>query len=887
MAAKKKTTTKKPQNSWGGKKAWTPPVIIKKPRFKPDNGWIPQFQNVFDFAVKGKGHGALNAVAGSGKTTALVELAYQYVEAFPYHKVLAIAFNSSIRKELQSRMPDGVSVATCHSFGYKSIIKMWGNGRANFDLQGARGFVIQNLAENEIGYGKEKEDDRDALCHAVSLCKTRLASNIEEVIEVIVRWNIDSSYPKEEFAQYVLNIMNHTKNQPGVSADKRMAITFDDQVWLPIVNNWPSPDQYDLVLVDEAQDLSPSRTEIARRSLKPDGRMIVVGDKHQCVSVNSMIDTPSGKKIITDLKVGDEVLSYRNGDIVPQYIKHIDLSSWNWGVKIITESGRSISMSPNHKLWATEIPVNEDEFLIYLMFRRGMGFRVGVTNRSRTKEAPYGNRMTQEGGDKMWILNKIKDREEAILYEEYISLKYGIPTAVFNATSRDINQVRVDKIFKLFGANGLKLLADWNFNFSLPHVIGAGSQHGKKIRHVIRMIAHIKSKKYSTITFEWSGENKNLTKYNPTKCKSTPNYDERFRIRKCFNNYRHALKFAEELQADSNAELSRKLSMPNDEPILMMQASQLHVGMKIPVINGESLKLEAIVSIERVDGSFIDLDVDDASNFFSDGILTHNSIYGFAGADIHALPDITKELNATELPLTCSFRCAKNIVREAKQYNPAIEHAPNAPDGIVETVSPAEMIKKVKAGDAIVSRTNAILVKVFFRLAKRGTKVRMLGKDFAASIGQRVSSWQKKAKKAKQKFTAEDLIEKNSEWLNEQIKYLKKKKLSTDRAEDEHDTINSLCEDLSVGLSTEDAVKEVLVRISTIFSADEEPGGHDGKSCVTLSSTHKFKGLERDHIYLMWDTYRPGEIEEETHLAYVAVTRAKTYLTYVRGKFTS
>ncbi len=879
MAAKKKTTVKKPVNSWGGKKAWTPPVIIKKPRFEPENGWLPQFQNVFDFAVKGKGHGALNAVAGSGKTTALVELAYQYVEAFPYHKVLAIAFNSSIRKELQSRMPDGVSVATCHSFGYKSIIKMWGNGRANFDLQGARGFVIQNLAENEIGYGKEKEDDRDALCHAVSLCKTRLASNIEEVIEVIARWNIDSSYPKEEFAQYVLNIMNHTKNQPGVSADKRMAITFDDQVWLPIVNNWPSPDQYDLVLVDEAQDLSPSRTEIARRSLKSDGRMIVVGDKHQCVSVSSMIDTPAGKKIITDLKVGDEVLSYRRHKIVPQVIKNIRASSWTSGLKVITESGKSISMSPNHKLWATEIPVNKGEYLIYLMYRRDMGFRVGVTNKGRDKDAPYGSRLSSECGERMWVLHRVNDHEEAILHEECISLKYGIPTAVFEAAKRNINQDRVDKIFKMFGANGMKLLSEWNLSFDLPHVMACGITTPGIERKVVRMVAH--SKKHSTVSLEWSGEDLNLNKYNPRPYKKN-----NYRIRKYYDSYRDALNFAQTLSADAKAILSRKLSTDYGS-LLMVTASGLHVGMKVPVLDGNSIKLEPIIAIERIEDSFIDLDVDDASNFFSDGILTHNSIYGFAGADIHALPDITKELNATELPLTCSFRCAKNIVREAQQYNPAIEHAPNAPDGIVETVSPAEMIRKVKAGDAIVSRTNAILVKVFFRLAKRGTKVRMLGKDFAASIGQRVSSWQKKAKKAKQKFTAEDLIEKNAEWLNEQIKYLKKKKLSTDRAEDEHDTINSLCEDLSVGLSTEDAVKEVLVRISTIFSADEEPGGHDGKSCVTLSSTHKFKGLERDHIYLMWDTYRPGEIEEETHLAYVAVTRAKTYLTYVRGKFTS
>jgi len=724
-------------------KPYVAPVIERKPRFIPPNGWLSEFQNLFDFAVISSEHGSINAVAGSGKTTAIVELAYKYLEAFPYHKVLAVAFNTSIRKELQARMPEGVNVQTCHSFGYKSVIKNWGKGRANFDLQGPKGFIVQNLAENEIGYEKEKADDRDSLCHAVSLCKTRLASNIDEVIEVIAAWNIDSSYPKEIFAQYVLNIMNHMKNQPSLSVDKRMAITFDDQVWLPIVNDWAAPEQYDLVLVDEAQDLSPARKEIIRRSLKKGGRMIIVGDKYQCVSVESMIDTPNGKKLVTDLKVGDEVLSYRNGYIVPQIIKRKELSYWDHGIKVITESSKSMTMSPNHKLWIEDF---SDNF---------------VDNNSNIN-----------------------------IY----------------AHSKNNNTV-----------------VDYNLNY------------------------------YVAIT-------------------------------KSFNNYRDALKFAQEMQIKLKTEIIHKLVISDNKYGTMIKASELHVGMKVPVMINNTLKLESITSIDRVNGQFIDLDVDDASNFFSDGILTHNSIYAFAGADIHALQDITKELNAVELPLTCSFRCAKNIVKEAQQYNPAIQHRVDAPDGIVDIVTPAEMIKKVKAGDAVVSRTNAVLVKVFFHLAKNGTKVRLLGKDFAASIGQRVLSWQKKAKKAKRKFTAEDLIEKNAEWLDEQIKFLKKKKMSTDRAEDEHDTINSLCEDLSVKLNTEEAIKEVLTRINTIFSADEEPGGHDGKSCVTLSSTHKFKGLERDHIYLMWDTFRPFSSEEETNIAYVGVTRAKNHLSYVKGK---
>jgi superfamily I DNA/RNA helicase len=67
-----------------------------------------------------------------------------------------------------------------------------------------------------------------------------------------------------------------------------------------------------------------------------------------------------------------------------------------------------------------------------------------------------------------------------------------------------------------------------------------------------------------------------------------------------------------------------------------------------------------------------------------------------------------------------------------------------------------------------------------------------------------------------------------------------------------------------------------------MFSPDEKKD--DGiASYITLSSTHRFKGLERDHAYLLLDTYKPGRNQEETNLMYVAQTRAKKQLTYVQG----
>ncbi|MCU0208914.1 ATP-binding domain-containing protein, partial [Mycobacterium tuberculosis] len=58
----------------------------------------------------------------------------------------------------------------------------------------------------------------------------------------------------------------------------------------------------------------------------------------------------------------------------------------------------------------------------------------------------------------------------------------------------------------------------------------------------------------------------------------------------------------------------------------------------------------------------------------------------------------------------------------------------------------------------------------------------------------------------------------------------------------------------------------------------------DDASKVIFSTTHKAKGLERDRVFVLINTYRygPGVTGEEANLWYVAVTRAKSELYLVR-----
>jgi superfamily I DNA/RNA helicase len=245
-------------------------------------------------------------------------------------------------------------------------------------------------------------------------------------------------------------------------------------------------------------------------------------------------------------------------------------------------------------------------------------------------------------------------------------------------------------------------------------------------------------------------------------------------------------------------------------------------------------------------------------------------IYRFRGADSQALDNVVRELRARVLPLSITYRCAKSIVAVANTVVPDLEAAPGAPDGIVREVGEKEMIRDAREGDFILSRTNAPLVRLCLALLRDGRKANIQGKD----IGVQLASFVRKSKCK----TIEALRDYTEKWCEREVARMFKKDQATDTSavEDRAATILVLAEQCS-------SVAELLGNIEKLFS-DSDPTGK-----IILSTTHKAKGLEREKVWVLADTYmRRGRgdrepAQEEKNLWYVAVTRAKLELVLVRG----
>lgn len=252
------------------------------------------------------------------------------------------------------------------------------------------------------------------------------------------------------------------------------------------------------------------------------------------------------------------------------------------------------------------------------------------------------------------------------------------------------------------------------------------------------------------------------------------------------------------------------------------------------------------------------------------------AIYWFRGADKDAMNNVISALDAKVLPLSITYRCARKIVEVANKYVPDLEAAPDAPEGVVAEATVDQMVKDAKAGDFILSRTNAPLADLCLKLVKDGKRASIQGRD----IGTTLAAFVRKSKCT----TIESLREHIDRWAVREIDRILKKdpEGSIALVEDKAATLNVLAEQC-------DTVDELLADLEKLFSDNKNADKSPDLTKITLSTTHKAKGLERERCYLLADTFlrvRKGEQEpnqEEKNLYYVAVTRAKRELYFVRG----
>lgn len=222
--------------------------------------WTEQQEQIFDFVSNGAGNAVVEAYAGTGKTTTIVEAVRRVPRG---SKVLFVAFNKSIAEELQRRLP-GAQAMTLHSLGLKAVTRAC--GRRPIDGDVLKKTIRELLPDASF-------DDRTALAKLVGACKTDLCDNAHELVN---DFDFSDECDPVRMADLANKLMSAQRTH-GTSA-----IDFDDMVWLPAVNKW-NVGAFDFVFVDETQDLSPGQLVLVKRAAGKYGRIVAIGDRRQSI----------------------------------------------------------------------------------------------------------------------------------------------------------------------------------------------------------------------------------------------------------------------------------------------------------------------------------------------------------------------------------------------------------------------------------------------------------------------------------------------------------------------------------------------------------------------------------------------------------------------------
>lgn len=190
--------------------------------------------------------------------------------------VCFVAFNKSIATELQARVPSGCSAMTMHSMGFGAVRNSYGNSvkveeyRLDNILSEIMGKDIRELRKNNGPLVQ-------ATKHLVNLCKMNLtiAEDVNELAALVSHYEVElEGVSAAEVYDLVPRVLERCMN-----VQKDGCIDYSDMIWVPIVNNLPIR-KYDLLLVDEAQDLNRCQQELAKRA---GNRLVLCGDPRQAI----------------------------------------------------------------------------------------------------------------------------------------------------------------------------------------------------------------------------------------------------------------------------------------------------------------------------------------------------------------------------------------------------------------------------------------------------------------------------------------------------------------------------------------------------------------------------------------------------------------------------
>lgn len=280
--------------------------------------FTPEQESIFQFVQSGTGNGIIDAVAGAGKTTTIMECAR--FAGTHSSSILFCAFNKSISKEIGEKLGkrglNNVTVKTIHSLGYQMLeanksldirinVQEYKYDKLLKSEEVQR--VLKPYYENILGiHNLQPETAETNKYEAFAIKKlvfkingrlldinqkfrsTLTKDTFEDFRNLVSHFGIFNDldmkmklfeYELQQYHQATLALLKIGNDL----AKGTLTMDFTDMLYLPYEWKLDSLVKYDFLFIDECQDLSKSQLAIVAKYGRETSRVLAVGDPRQSI----------------------------------------------------------------------------------------------------------------------------------------------------------------------------------------------------------------------------------------------------------------------------------------------------------------------------------------------------------------------------------------------------------------------------------------------------------------------------------------------------------------------------------------------------------------------------------------------------------------------------